>query len=364
MPVSPAYPVESSATGRPAADIGWREFFTDPALRDLIGLAIENNRDLRVAAFNVASAQATYRATRASLFPTIDASAAAEFEHEPKVYTGGLYPIDVNLYNLGLSTVSYELDIFGQFRSQARAARETFLSDAATREETEISLVAQVAAQYLAWLADRDSIAVAAQTIAADRHSYDLRIMTLKQGSGTGLDVAQAESALRTAEASLQQYRRQQFQDLDALVLLLGTPISPDLQARMNAEPSLLGAAVFPDLPAGLPSDLLARRPDIRAAEHTLLSANANIGAARAAFFPAVTLTANGGTASGTLGSLFAAGTGAWVVQPNISVPIFDAGRNFANLDVARSSSAATSRHTKKRSSPLSAMSRTPLPAG
>jgi multidrug efflux system outer membrane protein len=160
--------------------------------------------------------------------------------------------------------------------------------------------------------------------------------MTLAKGSGTALDVAEAESTLRTAQASREQYTRAAAQDMDEIVLLAGAPLPAELQARMMAASGLDAQPHFPDLPAGLPADLLQRRPDIRAAEHTLLAANANIGAARAAFFPSVTLTGSGGTSSGSIGKLFGAGTASWLFEPNISVPIFDAGQNFANLDYAK----------------------------
>jgi len=199
-----------------------------------------------------------------------------------------------------------------------------------------IALVAQMAAEYLTWLADRDSIRVSADTATADQRSYDLRKMTAAKGSGTALDVAEAEITLRTAQASEEQYTRAAAQDLDEIVLLAGAPLPADLQTRMNAASGLDAQPRLPALPAGLPADLLQRRPDIRAAEHTLLAANANVGAARAAFFPSVTLTGNGGTTSGSIGKLFAAGTAAWLFEPNISVPIFDAGQNFANLDYAK----------------------------
>jgi multidrug efflux system outer membrane protein len=318
-----------------AGNIGWKDFFADPVLQSLIELALQNNRDLSIAADNVLSAQANFRLRHASLFPTIDASAGAIYERLPPAASGGFLE-HVNAYSLSVGTASYELDVFGRLRSLAEQARQQYLSQAETREATEIALIAQVASAYLSLLADREAIAVSRQTAGAQQRSYDLRVLTLNKGSGTALDVAQAESALRTAEASLAQYTRQEAQDLNQIVLLTGISLPPALQARMQAEQNLDAQPAFPDLPAGLPADLLQQRPDIRAAEHTLLAANANIGAARAAFFPSVVLTANGGTTAGTVGSLFGAGTGAWLFEPQISVPIFDAGANFANLDIAK----------------------------
>ncbi len=340
LPVSTAYPIGFAGAVRAgeeaAADVGWRDFFADPVMADLIAFSLAHNRDLRVAIENVESAQATYRADRASLFPTIDATGSGEFERVPAGATGFSTPEHINAYSLGLSAASYELDLFGKIRSQATQAHEQFLSSAETRQSMHIALVAQMAAEYLTWLADRDSIRVSADTATADQRSYDLRKMTAAKGSGTALDVAEAEITLRTAQASEEQYTRAAAQDLDEIVLLAGAPLPADLQTRMNAASGLDAQPRLPALPAGLPADLLQRRPDIRAAEHTLLAANANVGAARAAFFPSVTLTGNGGTTSGSIGKLFAAGTAAWLFEPNISVPIFDAGQNFANLDYAK----------------------------
>lgn len=343
LPVAPSYPSGPAFTGAgavsgavPAYDIGWRDFFIDPVMQDLIALALQNNRDLEVAAQNVASSYTQYEIQHASLFPTIDATGGADFGRTPPGVSGFSQAINTNAYSLGVGAVSYELDLFGRIRSASTQAKEQYFSLAETRLSTQISLVAQVAAQYLAWLADRDALRVSQQTAQAQQRSYDLYKMTLAQGTGTALTVAQAETTLRTAEASVEQYTRQVQQDMDALVLLAGATLPGPLQARMMAQTGLATESAFPAIPAGLPADLLQRRPDIRAAEHTLLAANANIGAARAAFFPSITLTANGGTGSSALGKLFGAGTASWLFEPQISVPIFDAGSNFANLDYAK----------------------------
>ena len=336
LPTSATYPGGPAGAGAAAADIGWKDFFTDPATQQLIALSLENNRDLRVAVGNVEVAQAQYRIQRANLLPTIDGTAGAEFAREPAGLTGSSVPVHINAYSLGASAMSYELDLFGGIRSTARQYQEEYLSSAETRESTQISLVAQVAAEYLAWLADRQGLKISQDTRDAQQKSFDLVQMEVRGGTATALDLAQAETTLRTAQASVQQYTRQVAQDMDELVLLVGAPLPADLQMRMMAAPSLSALPDFPSVPPGLPSDLLQRRPDIRAAEHTLLAANANIGAARAAFFPSITLTASGGTGSGRLANLFGAGTGSWLFEPNISVPIFDAGKNFANLDVAK----------------------------
>jgi len=327
-----AGPTKPSAS---AADIGWRDFFKDPVLQDLITLSLENNRDLRTAILNVAQAQAQYRADRASLFPTLDAQGGIDASRTPGDTVGQTSASNQRSYSLGLGTVNWEIDLFGRIRSANEQQREIFLSDTDTRISTEISLVAQVASSYLTWLADREALKVSEDTAKTERDSLKLTQLRLSQGSATDLDAAQAETTLRTAEASVAQYQRLVAQDLNAIVLLAGAPLPKSLLARMNASTRAGVSILFPALPAGLPSDLLLRRPDVLAAEHQLKGANANIGAARAAFLPELTLTANGGTASNGLKHLFGPGQAAWVIDPQVSMPIFDAGKNEANLDIA-----------------------------
>ena len=325
----------------PAAALGWRDFFAGPAMQDLIALTLENNRDLRVAALNVIAAEAQYRVDRASLFPQVDATAGLQRSRTPASVEGlagitGISALNVREYSLGLSTVSWELDFFGQIRSQAKQAQETYVSNAETEISTRIALVAEVTSEYLTWLADRDSLAVSEDTVKVQADSLQLAEQRSSRGTATDQDVAQAETTLRTADASAAQFTRQVAQDMDELVLLVGAPLPDALVERMNAEAGLGSQPAFPDLPAGVPSDLLERRPDIRAAEHALLAANANIGAARAAFFPQITLTGQYGTASADLHHLFVGGSSFWVFNPSLSLPIFDAGRNQANLDIAK----------------------------
>jgi multidrug efflux system outer membrane protein len=341
MPVSNEYAASAPGGAAPgaadqnAANLGWREFFSDAVLQELIQKSLDNNRNLRIAALNVDASRAVYRAQRASLFPTIDAAGSGDFERVAPGQSGSPVPLKVHSYSVGLSTVSYELDLFGRLRNLSTQAQEQYLSTGETRLSTQISLIASVASYYLAWLADQDAIRVSSQTADAQQRSYDLIKLTLQHGTGTILDVSQAESTLLTAQATLEQYSRQASLDLDQLVLLVGAPLSTQLRSRMDTQAGLDALPAFPELPAGVPADLLTRRPDIRAAEHTLLAANANIGAARAAFFPAVTLTGSGGSASGSLNKLFTPGTASWAFNPQISLPIFDGGLNSANLDSA-----------------------------
>jgi multidrug efflux system outer membrane protein len=342
LPVTDAYPngpASAPISGQPdmraAADLGWREFFADPVTAQLVALSLANNRDLRVAALNIEVASAQYGVDRASLFPAIDGTAGLERSATPGDVTGLSGTSNIRDYSLGIGAVSWELDLFGKLRSTARASFEDFLSDSETRESTQISLIASVETEYLTWLADRDSLTIAQNTVAAQQDSVKLTELETSTGTGTALDVAQAQTTLFSARASEAQYTRQIAQDMDEIVLLVGAPLPNELLTRMAAVRGLEAVPPFPVLPAGLPSALLERRPDIRAAEHKLLAANANIGAARAAFFPSISLTANDGTASNHLGGLFGAMSGAWLFEPQISMPIFAGGENLANLDIA-----------------------------
>ncbi len=338
LPVSPQWPASAgpAGSGPAASDIGWRNFFTDPALQGLITLSLANNRDLRVSALNVQSAQAQYRIDRANLFPAVDATAERNVYSTPANVIGNTRAMNYRDYSLGVGVVSWEVDLFGKIRSQAKAAQETYLSDTDTELSTQISLIAEISSEYYTWLADRESLQISQDTAADQLHSLQLTQMAATHGIDTAMDVAQAQTTYDTAEASVALYTRQVAEDMDELVLLAGAPIPDKLLAQMNAVPGLDASPALPNVPAGLPSDLLERRPDIRAAEHALMSANANVGAARADFFPFLTITANGGTSSSGLNDLFGPGQGSWLFQPQLSVPIFAAGQNFANLDMTK----------------------------
>ena len=335
LPVTNQYPV-AGGSGPAAASIGWRDFFQDPALQDLIALSIANNRNLRVSVLNVEEAQAQYRVDRAGLFPTIDGAGEAIAQRTSAGLTTSGAGITSHEYSLGAQTVSWELDLFGKIRSQAESAHQTYLSDADTMLSARIALVAQMASEYYTWLADRESLKIAQDTAAADQKSLQLTQLEAANGTTTAIAVAQAQTTYDTAMADVAQFQRQTAQDMDELVLLAGAPLPAALVQKMDAVSQLSNEPPLPRVPAGLPSDLLTRRPDIRAAEHELLAANANIGAARAAFFPSISLTANGGVASSSLSSLFSGGTTAWLFEPQITLPIFTGGANLANLDLAK----------------------------
>jgi len=332
----PATVEAGSASPTAASDIGWREFFTDPALQRLIEIALANNRDARIAAINVAAAQAQYRLQRADLFPTIDATLIEDAERYPAgtaaagAGAGGGYVARV--FSAGIGFTSYEIDVFGRLRSLNHEKLEEYFGYQETQRSAIISLVAEVANAYLTVLADKDLVQITADTLTSQSTSYALIKRSYLGGESSRLDLRQAESTVDTAQANLALYRRQLGQDTDQLVFLLGTPIPADLPAA-----GTLGTQnLLEDLPPGLPSDLLTRRPDVIAAEHNLIAANATIGAARAAFFPSISLTGNFGTASPELSGLFKDGSRAWTFNPTISLPLFAGGANFANLDIAK----------------------------
>jgi multidrug efflux system outer membrane protein len=234
-------------------------------------------------------------------------------------------------YSANIGTTAFEIDLFGRLRSLNRAAMEDYLATAEARNAAQISLVSEIANAYLTLLADRAQLKLSNDTVASQEETYKLLSRRFEEGVGTKLDVRQAETLLESARVDQIAYTRRVQQDLNALELLVGTPLPADaVKADFNGAENYVS-----DIHASLPSDLLQNRPDIRQAEHILKAANANIGAARAAFFPTISLTALGGTAATDLSGLFRSGSGAWSFIPEVTMPIFTAGRNVANLDVA-----------------------------
>lgn len=320
-----------SADGVVAADIGWRNFFIDPRLQQLVEIALKNNRDLRVAVLNIEASRAQYQITRANLLPSVGAVGTGTIERYPMLTDNGNPAAVVGrVYNVGLSA-SWELDFFGRLRSLKEQALSQYLATAEARKAEEILLVSQVADQYLTMLADDDLLKVTAETLKTAQASYNLTKLQFENGTSSELDLRQAQTVVETAQANMQAQLRARAQAENALVLLIGEPLPADLAPGLPLDSQNLLA----DVPAGLPSDLLIRRPDIMEAEQQLLAANANIGAARAAFFPRVMLTGAFGTASITLGDLFKPGMAAWTFMPQITLPIFSGGANLANLNLA-----------------------------
>ena len=354
-PVSATFPSGEAYRGQAsnapgalaASDVGWRNFLGDPQLQKLVELALRNNRDLRVAVLNIEVSQAQYRIERANLFPQITAAGSQSRSRTPPgVFsatksTGGVSTTTglgsvssgaiTNIYSVGLQA-QWQLDFFGHLQSLKDQALYQYLSTAQARKATEILLVSEVANQYLTMRSDDDALKVTQDTLRTSQDSYRLAKAQFDVGTGTELSLRQAETVVDQAQANYQAQIRARAQAENALVLLVGQPLPADLPAPL----ALDDQRILADIPAGLPSDLLTRRPDIIEAEDTLLANNANIGAARAAFFPTIVITGTGGTESTTLGGLFKPGSANWAFAPDITLPIFNAGSLRASLDIAK----------------------------
>ncbi len=329
-PVAATYPADASGGARAADAIGWREFFTDPRLQATIAAALENNRDLRVAALRIDEARALYNIQSADLLPTLNAQAGGSHARVSAALSPTGTSAVTRSYQVGLSMASFELDFFGRVRSLNDAALAQFLATEEARRSAHISLVAEVAKAYLAERAFDEQYALAQKTLEGREKAYGLARQRFEVGATSALDLRLNETLVGSARVALATLSRQRAQASNALTLLVGKGLA-DLPA-----PQPLGTQnIVAELPAGTPSDLLTQRPDIRSAEQRLLASNANIGAARAAFFPRISLTAGVGTASNTLSGLFDAGTRTWTFMPQLVLPIFDSGRNSNNLDLA-----------------------------
>jgi multidrug efflux system outer membrane protein len=332
-PVAAAWP--QGAAGQPApgaagavaaVDVAWREYFADERLREVIALALANNRDLRVSALNIEKARAQYGIERAAHIPSVSASGGQAAQHANGV-TGRQYSANIN--------VAYELDFFGKVRSLSEAALQQYLGTEEARRAQQIALVSEVAHAWLALQADRERLLLAADTLKSQQITYELSKRRFEAGATSGLDMHEAQTSVEAARNDRAVFMAQVAADENALALLVGAPVPAHLAAPL-APDVLAAVATVRELPPGVPSEVLARRPDVLAAERTLQAANANIGAARAAFFPSISLTAAAGAASGDLSSLFKAGAGTWSFMPSVRLPVFDGGANRAALGVAQ----------------------------
>ncbi len=336
LPVSSNWPsgaaYSSIPSGQNAANVDWHDFVIDPKLQQLITLALANNRDLRVTALTIEKTQAQYQIVRSTLFPHINATAGENASLTP----AGLSPTGTRYilhdYNVGLGFSAYELDFFGRVRNLKDQALEQYLSTEEAHRSTQLSLIAQVATAYLTLAADQEHLSLAADTLRTQQSTYAMDKRRFELGAASQLDLSQAQTAVDTARGDIARYTSVVAQDINALTLLAGTSVPDDLLPST----SLTTITAVRDLPTGLPSDLLQNRPDILEAEHQLKAANANIGVARAAFFPSITLTSSIGTASTQLSGLFASGSRTWQFAPQLNLPIFDGGSNIANLKVAK----------------------------
>lgn len=348
-PVGAQWPAGAEPQGQAAAPqdahlVAWRAFFPDDRLQRLIEASLANNRDLRVAVLNIEQVRAQYRIQRAEQFPTIGLGIDAT--RQPS----SVPPNEVStVVTGGLSLSAFEIDLFGRVRALTEAAAAQVLATEEARKTAQISLVSSVASTYYAIWANRWQLALADQTLQARQSSLQLQQLKYDTGVLSELDLSTARSLVEAARVSRAQAEREWRQDLNNLALLVGQPVTeadlppaPTMPERpvddVDALPRLGSGALWPtlgELPVGLPSDVLLRRPDITQAEQQLIAANANIGAARAALFPRISLTASAGRASDSLSGLFDGGRSAWSVGANLLQPIFDAGRNQANVTVA-----------------------------
>jgi multidrug efflux system outer membrane protein len=341
-PVSAAWPAGSpvpatAADAKPVSEIQWREYFADDKLRQVIALALANNRDLRVSVLNIEKARAQYGVDSAALLPKLSANVSQTAARTPgSMRAGGAAEVS-HQYNGGLAMASYELDFFGKVRNLSEAGLQLYLGTEEARRAQQISLVAEVANSYLTLAADRQRLQLAQETLASQQTTYDLSKRRFDSGVTSGLDMYEAQTSVEAARNDVAVYTAQVALDRNALTLLAGGAV-PDqlLPALLPAQDGPGAVTQLAEIPAGLPSDLLQDRPDVQEAERTLRAANANIGVARAAFFPSIALTASGGSASGSLSGLFKGGSAAWSFMPQLNLPIFDNGLNRANLDIAK----------------------------
>ena len=320
-PSGPAYEQSRAPTNAPAApDLSWREFFADDKLQQVIGTALTNNRDLRLAALNVELARALYGIQRAAPFPAATAAGSASKQRSSADLTQPGQPQTTERYDVNLGVLSWEIDFFGRIRSLKKRALEVYLATEQARRSAQTLLVSAVANAYLALAADRENLALAETTLQTQKAAYELVHRQYAAGVANGLALRQAQTPVDAARRDIARYTQLVAQDENALNLLVGSPVAGELL------PAELGRVLPPqEISPGLHSDVLLRRPDVLQAESMLKAANADIGAARAALFPRISLTAALGTASDELSRLFKPGTGTWSYAPQGVMPIFDA---------------------------------------
>ena len=361
LPQGGVYPV-AATDARDVTKIGWRNFFLDERLRRVVQQGLDNNQDLALAAANVLQARAQYRVQRADLVPSTVASGSATYTNNvfgaagatsgtgtgtgTGIGTGGTDAVggtvgtgssNLEFYSTNVGFSAFELDLFGRVRNLGRAALEQYFATQEAQRSARISLIAEIATAWLTIASDEDQLALSQQTLGTFKQTLDLTTAQFRIGVASELESRQAETNYQAARNDIAVLRTRIAQYRNALDLLVGKPVDPALL------PTALGdaRAGIEVLPTDLSSDVLLRRPDVLQAEHQLIAQNANIGAARAAFFPTISLTATLGTISTALGGLFGSGTGTYTGNPAVSLPLFDGGRNKGNLDHARASQTA-----------------------
>ncbi len=326
-------------------ELGWQAFITDKRLQQVVDLSLKNNRDLQVASLNIEKARAQYQVQRADLFPTVAATLSetaskglSNVGNNGNVSAGTVAASNNNsgnvshVYRATVGFSAYELDLFGRIRNLNAQALQTFYSQEENRKSTQLSLVAEVATAWLTLAADKKRLEIAQQTLKSQQDTYDINRKMFDLGVANALTLRQLQTSVDNARVAVATYNIQIKQDINALNLLAGSVVP----VAWLPDSSLSSVALSSQLPRGVTSKTLQQRPDVRAAEHLLEGANANIGALRAAFFPSITLTTTVGTASTELDGLFGPGSRIWTFVPQISLPIFNGGRNRANLDIGK----------------------------
>ena len=324
---------DTAPSGIVAASLGWQDYFADPRLHRLIEIAIERNTDLRGAALNAEAVRAQYMISRAALLPGINASGTGQrgrVAADLSGSAGGSYVSSA--YNVGLGVTSYELDLFGKVRSTSQAALQSYFASVASRDATHLSLISSVAKAYFNERYAEERMALAQRVLQTREQTYKLTQLRHRAGVISAVDLRQQEPLIESAKADYASAVQAREQARNAMAVLLNQPLPADLPAGLP----LSRQFAIKQLPAGLSSEVLLNRPDIRAAEFALKRANANIGAARAAFFPSISLTGMIGTGSTELSGLFKGGNSTWTFAPSINLPIFNWGSNVANLDYAK----------------------------
>jgi multidrug efflux system outer membrane protein len=336
----PAAPIPAGLPGGSAAGPGgtianlrWSSFVRDPKLAKIVELALANNRTVRQSLANVLVARAQYRVQRAAELPSIDATIGVT---NASVYYGipGTPTVEATYYQASAGLTSWEIDLFGKYKSLADAKLQLYLASAETARAAKITLIAETATAFLTLAADRSRLAVAKDTMASGKRTMELTEALVGGGTSNRTDFYQAETVFQQARADVAALTAAIVQDHDALDLLAGTHVDDSLLPdALPDHPE--SSDWFAEVPVGMSSSVLLDRPDVLAAEHQLISANANIGAARAAFFPSLSLTATGGIASAALAALFTGPAFVWTLAPSLTIPLFHGGANRANLDAA-----------------------------
>ena len=330
LPVPDSYAVQSEQGNM--ADLKWQQFFANEKLQSLIEKTLIHNKDIKLAALNVQQVRALYQIEDSALYPSIEFSASGSRQRLPADLSSTGNSQISESYSATVGMTAYELDLWGKIRNQSDQALQTLYASEQTQSSVRISLISELVSAWLNYAADKEQLALAMETLKSQQASLELTKKTFALGAASKLTLAQIQSTVATAKVDIANYQRLLKRDKNALDLLVGQSVSAELLPVESLDEVLN----FPNVPVGLPSELLEQRPDLKAAEFRLLAANANIGVAKAAFFPSIRLTANAGAASADLDNLFSGGTGTWSFIPSITIPIFNMGRNQANLDVAQ----------------------------